>query len=516
MVKSPTPKRTILLLFLVCVLGYVLTSSGYIDMTDGMVVYLVTASIVDHGVLYIADPGSHTYAIAGHGAGEPSYSMQGRDGHYYMKYGLGWAVAQIPFYVSGKLAAYAAGTDSDLATGFFCSFQSALWSAAAAAVLCAFFLKLGLTRGQAVAAALIYAFATIAWPYAKMSYSESLQAFLIIAAAFVLWTPGRAPIAPVRAVVAGFLFGFLLFVKPINFFLLPAWVALLVARERTFRGMLLFVAATVPFVLLILALNKLRFGGFFETGFGEEALTFNTPLLHGLWILFLSSARGMLWYNPLILVAVAGAFLAWRRNRRLALFSSLAFLAAVAVYAKWHYVSGGRSWGPRFLVALWPATFLPGAFVLQASGRRRTTRVVAMIVVALGILVQIPAVFEPWYFAEGMEAEVMPEAFSALPPPLLINVALLGHDLLHNDGVYPLKLFGVESDEVIDLSSHKIHGLDLWYLHAARHLRTRWVFLLPIALVLALAASLCLLIRSANADPQKVPGYDSATEDTVG
>jgi hypothetical protein len=66
---------------------------------------------------------------------------------------------------------------------------------------------------------------------------------------------------------------------------------------KRFATYLASATAVVLFGLLVMAFyNQVRFGNPFETGYGEEAGAFTTPLLLGLYGLLLSPGKGLFEY----------------------------------------------------------------------------------------------------------------------------------------------------------------------------------------------------------------------------
>lgn len=95
-----------------------------------------------------------------------------------------------------------------------------------------------------------------------------------------------------------------------------------------------------------------------------------------------SPSRGLAWFLPALVAALAIAALAWRRlaaERRTMLLASLATVASVvlltAFYRNWW---GGSSLGPRLLVELALPLFVLAALALTAGGRRARALLVAL------------------------------------------------------------------------------------------------------------------------------------------
>jgi hypothetical protein len=65
---------------------------------------------------------------------------------------------------------------------------------------------------------------------------------------------------------------------------------------------------------------------------------------------FFSSDRGLFIWHPVLLPSIAGLYFLFRRDRRLAAFLLVSFLAQLYVIASWSGWSGGASFGNRFFI----------------------------------------------------------------------------------------------------------------------------------------------------------------------
>jgi hypothetical protein len=85
-----------------------------------------------------------------------------------------------------------------------------------------------------------------------------------------------------------------------------------------------FAIPVVAMGLLSLWWNWARFGNIWDTGYVETE-TFSADWFFGLFGLTVGPARGVLWYNPILVLAIPGALWFWRRQRRI-LFLALALI----------------------------------------------------------------------------------------------------------------------------------------------------------------------------------------------
>jgi hypothetical protein len=249
----------------------------------------------------------------------------------------------------------------------------------------------GATRRQGVVTSLLVGFGTLLLPYVPTGLSE-LGVGLGIAVGLASLT--AVPRDPKRAgAVAGAAAGLtalmradsLLLVVPI--LAVGAW--LLGGRRRP--ALLAFVAGATPLLLTVAAYNMLRFGAPWRLGY-EGMTVFNHPLLAGLYGLLLSPGAGLVWYVPLVLVAMLGFPRALRRYPTLTVVALALILIRIPVYGSfWAWQGGPGVWGPRYLAPAMPALALGILEVIRGFRELPSAIRVAVIAVAtVSVLVQLP------------------------------------------------------------------------------------------------------------------------------
>jgi hypothetical protein len=108
----------------------------------------------------------------------------------------------------------------------------------------------------------------------------------------------------------------------------------------------------------LLAYNDLAFGSPIEQGYGVK--TFATPIQTGLYGLLASPSRGLFVYTPYVIFGLLALFRAWRWPGEVAgrlRGFSLAWIAALVLYATYSEWWGGRVFGSRFLDDFAPVLF---------------------------------------------------------------------------------------------------------------------------------------------------------------
>ena len=247
------------------------------------------------------------------------------------------------------------------------------------------------TWGQAVVTSVLVAAGTPLLPLVATGFSElavgttATLGLVAVAAA----RKGRTWAAPVGGAAAGA--ATLLRSDSIALIGVVVGVALVVTSRR-WRTVLGFALGALPFLAIWGWYNAVRFAAPWELGYTEDP-GFVHPFGHGLYGLLLSPGRGLLWYAPLIVIALIGFRWAWRRDP-VVTAAAIALLAVRPLFfASWHAWSGGWGWGPRFLVPAMPALTVG---VLEVVRRWRRSRwwlqAPAAAVVLLSVGVQVVGV----------------------------------------------------------------------------------------------------------------------------
>jgi hypothetical protein len=191
---------------------------------------------------------------------------------------------------------------------------------------------------------------------------------------------------------------------------------------RNWRPVVSFLIPVVVSGLLALWWNWARYGNIFDTGYVETE-TFSGNLLTGLYGLTIGPARGFVWYNPVLLLAIPGVAIFWRSHRRILLLSVLLTALYFAMYAMWYMWHGGYSWGPRFLVPVVPfVSLIAGAGWGLLVTQRRWGAIgafLALVLTALSVAVQwlgmvVPFALVQDWLAANVQPLFAPQTFTEL------------------------------------------------------------------------------------------------------
>jgi len=293
-------------------------------------------------------------------------------------YEPGQMVAPVPFYLWGR--ALGAGVQGAL-------FFNPVVLSAAAALLYLIFVELRFNRRTGLLGALVFAFATLAWPYSRTFFREPLTtlAYLLAFYALLRYRPPsvRRWIWPA---LAGFGLGLAIVTKLISVGVIPGLALLAFGYEwrrpadpgrALWRSRLLMIlAAAVPFAILLLlyqVYNWMTLSGV-ET-FSRNLIEYTTNpqlsqtvpmrMLRAFVGITISPYKGLFWYCPVLLLGLIAAPRFVRQHRWEGWASLLIVAAHVAGYSRYNYWSGGVAWGMRYLLPIVPFLVLLAAPVWE-------------------------------------------------------------------------------------------------------------------------------------------------------
>ncbi len=378
---------------------YLLTAGGYLSSGDEETMYRVTRNLAWAQGLAIGreELTLPAQSAAGFLPAEaitfPSTSaVPGVDSGLYSKYAPGPSLMGLPLFGLGLLLDAAWPDWPQLGPRLLLSLFNPLALALSGWLLFRVMTGLGYGTRPALGLALAGGLATFAWPYVNTFYPQPMVGLCFLAALWAIarWSQSR------RwrwAWLLGLALALAALTRLTALIALPGVAVALwwLSRHWPERwGLAWRIGLPLGAALVVsLGYNWLRFGSPLDSGYYEVAWT--TPPLLGLYGLLFSPGKGVFLYTPLLLISLAALPLFWRSHPPLAAMLVLWWLAYLAFYAPYNFWTGGVNWGPRFLLPLIPVSMLPLAALLAESKGRAAPLLVALLVAA-GIVIQLPAV----------------------------------------------------------------------------------------------------------------------------
>ena len=394
---------------------YVLTGNSRITSGDGEAMFQVTRAL-GHGRLDLP-PGilpPVDAVLADSTDILIPYTLIGRDGRTYSKYGLGQSLIALPLYLVGT--AWQVMTGTGHAPRSAALLLNSLLAAGTAGLLLAMARDLGHSTRTGVMLALAYGLCSPAWVYTHTFFSEPLATFLLTGAALALVRFARRETVAWLALAGGAL-GLALLTRVSAAAALPAfgvyvamhWRAKRLPWQTMVEQTTVAAMAIGIGVGLMIAYNLIRSGNPFD--FGYHTNNWQTPLLSGLYGLTLSPGKGILWYAPVAFLGLAGfrPFARhWLPEAVLCLGVCAGYLLLHSVYTYWE---GGWCWGPRIILPALPFILLPSIAIFGRRHRSRAAEFGLALLLVLGFVVQIPAVGSNYAIPLQQVATSSPDQF---------------------------------------------------------------------------------------------------------
>jgi hypothetical protein len=371
-------------------------------------------------------------------------------------FGIGMSVVFVPFWFIQR---YINPQD-----GFLLTFANPIITAATVAVVYRIGRALRWHRTTAVMTALAFGLLTMAPTYSVELFSEPAVGLCLAVALLGLIRLGQDPTT--RPWMLGAAIGATTLFRYESFILVVpvlAAVPLFVDRRRLKdnwpRWLLPLIGPTVAAIAWTLYYNAYRFGSPLTFPNTDR---FNHPILEGIQRQLLSPGKGFFWYDPILIAAIPGLALLWRRNRAVVVVVLALFVPRLIYFARFYNPDGSVAWGPRYLVPLCPLLVLGvGEVFERARGLGRRARVWASTTVALlatvSAVVVFASVWVPYSYTWGAINEGIPPT---LPPqqakavvdarldrqnydwywsPVILNLRRLGDGGHFNPPGFPLR-----------------------------------------------------------------------------
>jgi len=396
-------------LFLFFASFFYLTNAGDSKWGDETYMILVARKMVTDGQLGFPKNEITSIAFWDH------FAAKGPDGLYYMKWGLGQSLSEVPFLFLHRLMLGMSGPEKSqkdqtwfyLTEFAFLMLCPSVISALGCVLFYLLALRLGFSHRVSILLTLIYGLATMVWPYSKSFMSETTLNTTILGGVY-----GALRYVQDRRkrwiAVSGVCMGFAMLTKVTALLAIPVIVLYVVGSLSTKKSLLHLLLCFVPPLAAFSGLqawhNLVRYGSVWEMGYraGSDALGFSTPMLAGLWGLLLSPGKSFFLYTPVALLALfcLASFVRYRRNE--ALMGLGITVLFVLFHARWWSWAGDWAWGPRFLLVITPYVLLPCGVLLEKwKELKRYNRCLALMLILLSFGIQFLGVaIHPFSYIE--------------------------------------------------------------------------------------------------------------------
>ena len=293
------------------------------------------------------------------------------DGHYYSEKAPVMALAALPSFALTVWIQQASGIDPDSkAARRWSEWISTACSIGLIAALggVAFFALIDARLGALTATIATFGvfLGSIAWPYAATLFAHAGTIGLL---AIALWGVLGAKR---RDLIAGLAAGFA--VSSEYPAILPGAVLGLYLATLDRRRMLRYGLATLPAAALILLNNYAISGSPFKLSYGSNPLFpglttrnygFIAPDFNAVPSLLFSEYRGLLFWNPVFLMAIPGLFMLWKTDRRVMSLVAVSFAIVLVQVASFYTPFGGNAIGPRYLSPAIPVLAFASAYGIK-------------------------------------------------------------------------------------------------------------------------------------------------------
>jgi hypothetical protein len=385
-------------LFIFCTSMYYLTMGGHLYSADNEIKGLISEAIIERQAF--------TLPIA-----DMAYMTPGRGGLSFSPFPLGSSITMMPSYLLGnQIAQMFSGIPRTFIIEFCYALINPICTATTCLILYGICQMLGYSLRTSIVTSLIFGFCSIAWPYAKTSWSEPQATLCVLIGLYGLirynstkqigWifvgglSVGYGVLTKLEmAIYVGLLsclFLYYLFqAKP------RTWL-------QTITPLLAWGIPIVFFIFAILWYNYIRFDQWFAFRHYSEPISSQIGQASSVWLDSLegilvgtyqhifSTGKGLLLFSPPMIMYYWAMKLFWKSQRPVAIFClALPVIFIIVTGSSW--IMTKISWGERYFVSLTPFLILPlSALVSKIVDQRSAYMKKSLITfIVLGFCVQI-------------------------------------------------------------------------------------------------------------------------------
>ena len=211
--------------------------------------------------------------------------------------------------------------------------------------------ELGAARRDAMWTALAIALATQAFAVGREQLSDGPGLMFLLAALLPMVRLHLGTHSRHTAWWGGAMAGCAVLLRYQTSFTVAAFVVLLVVacrRRKSYRDLWLFVAGGAPLAVVFLLTNYLRFGDPTVTGYPAVGDWFQANPITGLTKILFGAGRGIMWFSPLLWLALPLA-IQWRTKVKLRWLGWVLFVTPLLIFMQVTGWQGGQAWAIRYV-----------------------------------------------------------------------------------------------------------------------------------------------------------------------
>lgn len=294
------------------------------------------------------------------------YGMVGRNGKHYVWFPIGHLYLMLPSVAAGELLAKLFPQperilESEDRKGpvwgqFFwirllISLTAPAFAAGSAVLLFLLARTLALSTALALLVLMVTTLCTQFWPGSTESLSDGPGMFFLLGSVLGVFRYHLGKGQGVCLLLAGLSAGLAVLVRYPHAMLVPVLVGSVVVSARERRPTLhpvLFCLGGLPCLLWLGAVDFMRFGSVFETGYGNASLAgwFAYPPYIGAFKILFAAGKGIMWFSPMLWIALPQIL---RLRGHLMVMTWLLFLIPFCAYSNTQGWQSGTCWSIRYL-----------------------------------------------------------------------------------------------------------------------------------------------------------------------
>ena len=374
----------------------------------------------------------------------------------------------IPFVIICKILSLITEIELRLLLDFLLSFYNIPFALLGLFFFQKIVLQLGASEVRSIFMTFCLGICTCYWKYTVTDFSEIVQACFLLAIILTLLEKKEC-----MWYRLSFYYSILVFLKLTYFVFFPFIIIFFITENirnnntKILRNFLKSASFFIPTCILIALLNFFRFNNIFESGYGS-AIKFSTDYLVRDWFAYLFSyERGVLTFNPILILTLAGFFYIPAKYRRPMMIIGLTTFIWFITMCLWVSWQGGYCWGNRLLVPIVPLLLLPMVFL---KIDKVWMKILLFLTLVASTIIQFAASFTKIH--EIIEIKLRIQHITEQIPhsQLWRGLELFLLKFKSPNAEYLASRFGVDDNKVIYLGMFDtFHGFNLWFVHLLNH-----------------------------------------------